>query len=108
MANLTHYLLIGKRTSDYHDRIFVTARKYGGLSTRTAVRVIVQAGWQDDFLSVSVIHFPDRETDGAPLGLGLDWKPGQEGPQQRAYIERKLKEAQDFRPIVEKAVRNRL
>lgn len=108
IARGVRYRPPGKTTSDYYDQVFAAARKYGGLSTRAAVSVTVSAGWQNDFLSVSFVHFPDREADGASLGQAQNWKPGQEGPQQRAYIERKLKEAQDFRPIVEKAVRNRL
>ena len=68
----------------------------------------VVGGKIGEFLSVSFVRFPDREAGGASLGQKQNWKPGQESPQLRAYTERKLKEAQDFRPIVEKAVRNRL
>lgn len=103
-ADVRFYHRPGKTTPEYYDKIFAAAQQYGGLSTHRAVRITVAAGSDRDALVISFIHFPDRD------GLSLDqgWEPGQEGPEQHAYVAQQLQAGQDFRPIVKKAVRNQL
>ena len=86
-----------------YDAFYAKAQTYGGLPTRAAIRILVQAAYQHNILSVIFMYFPDREGV-----VGANWNPGHEDAAQRAYIDKKLGEAEHFRPIVIRAVRNGL
>jgi len=66
-----------KTSTDWDDRLYAAAKPYGGIP-KIALRIGIFAGHQDDALSVTIFHFPQREN---VLGT---WKPGQEGPAERA------------------------